>query len=72
MPLIDLSKATVQVDENFVDKEGNPKKEAAIFEDNVIVCHPEMKEKVETAINLFFKGGLDGNNEHSNHDLSNQ
>ena len=54
MAEIDLSKLAVKTDESMVDEYGNPRKDVAIYEGNIAVCHPSMKEKLEEAIALFF------------------
>lgn len=54
MTHIDLSKLAVKTDESMIDEEGNPRKDVAIYEENIAVCHPSMRRKVEEAIALFF------------------
>lgn len=54
MTEIDITKLEIQTDENMVDEEGNPRKDAAIYEGNIVVCHPDMREKLEEAQRLFF------------------
>ena len=54
MAWINLATATIQTDEAMVDKEGNPLHEAAVYEGNIIVCHPDLVEKVREAQQLFF------------------
>jgi len=58
MAEIDFSKLKVQTDESMVDEDGNPRKDVAIYEGNVAVCHPEMEEKVNEAIELFFRNPI--------------
>ncbi len=53
--MFDFSKATIIVDDKLIDKKGNPIKEVLILQGNRLKCHPDMKEKLEEAINLFFK-----------------
>lgn len=54
MSEIDFSKLEIQTDENMLDEYGNPRKDAAIYENNIIVCHPNLYEKVKEAQRLFF------------------
>ncbi len=52
----DLKKAKVKVDDKkMIDENGNPRNDVLIFENNILLCHSQMKEKVEQAIELFFK-----------------
>lgn len=54
MAKIDFSKLEIRVYEDFVDEDGDPRKDAAIYEGNIIVCHPAMEEKLREAQRLFF------------------
>jgi len=54
MPQIDFARLPIVEDENHVDENGNPRNDAAIYPDKLI-CHPDMKEKLQQAKELFFK-----------------
>ncbi len=55
--MFDMSKATIVVDDELVDAEGNPRTDVLIFPNNVLKCHPKMKQKLEEAVKLFFQKG---------------
>ena len=55
MPQINLASATIQADESMVDSMGFPLKEAAIYDGNIIVCHPRFVDTLKEAQELFFK-----------------
>lgn len=50
--MMDLTKLKIKTDENFVDENGDPRKDAEIYK-NYILCHPSMKESLIEAINFF-------------------
>lgn len=52
--LIDLSKMRVEADENHVDDNGEAREDVLIYEDR-LVCHPNMKVRLEEALSLFFQ-----------------
>jgi hypothetical protein len=53
--MFDMSKAEIKTDENMLDEDGNPRTDVLIMPDNILKCHPIMKDKLEQAIELFFR-----------------
>ena len=54
MVTIDFSKLEIKTDETMIDPiYGNPRKDVLIYED-CLICHPDMKDKLQEAIELFF------------------
>lgn len=51
--MINLNNLPIVTDENLVDENGNPRKDAEIFQDK-IVCHPDLKKQVQEAFKIFF------------------
>jgi len=55
MAHINLATAEIRTDENMIDSMGFPLREAAVYEGNIIVCHPNFEHTLREAQELFFK-----------------
>lgn len=53
--MFDFSSVEIVQDDSMVDSEGFPLKEAVVFSNQIVKCHPDAFDKLSFALDFFFK-----------------
>lgn len=53
--MVDFSKAIIKADKKMINKDGSPREDILIMENNVLICHPSLESKAQEMLELFFK-----------------